>query len=331
MKIVFFSTKTHEKDLFAQVNSNYNHEITFLNCALNEHTVVLANGYEVVCCFVEDRLSTDVLNRLHRGGVKLVALRSSGYNHVDIKTAHQIGLPVCHVPNYYPYAIAEHAIALILTLNRKTHRAYNRIKEFNFSLEGLEGFDLHGKTVGVIGVGKIGYSFACIIKGFGCQLLGYDVVQNPECLALGMKYVELDELYSKSHIISLHCPLNDHTYHLIDKEAIQKMQNNVMLINTSRGALIRTPDVIEALREEKIGYLGLDVYEEEEGLFFKDLSTKIIKDESFIRLHALPNVLITSHQGFFTREALQNIARITLENITAFEQNGIINEIKNNQ
>lgn len=331
MNIIFFSTKKHEEALFTQANLEYHHKITFLNCTLNKSTATLAKGYDVVCCFVEDHLNKTVLEMLHLEGIKLIALRSSGYNHVNMKAAHQIGIPVCHVPNYSPYAIAEHAVALILTLNRKTHRAYNRVKEFNFSLEGLEGFDLHGKTVGIIGTGKIGYRFASILKGFGCKLLGYDINQNPLCLELGVDYVPIDEIYNRSHIISLHCPLNSHTYRLINTDAIQKMRDKVMLINTGRGGLIDTKAIIEGLKNEKIGYLGLDVYEEEENLFFKDLSTKVIKDEDFIRLHSFPNVIITSHQGFFTREALIGIAKTTLENITAFEQKRLINEVKSNQ
>jgi D-lactate dehydrogenase len=265
-----------------------------------------------------------VIQKLADAGVKLIALRCAGYNNVDLPAAAQAGLQVVRVPAYSPYSVAEHTVALILTLNRKTHRAFNRVKEGNFSLNGLMGFDLYGKTVGLIGLGKIGKVTARILKGFGCQVLGYDVATDPECEQMGVVYSTLDEIYTQSDIISLHCPLTPQTRHLINRTAIAKMKRGVMLINTSRGALIDTPDVIEALKTEHIGYLGLDVYEEEADLFFEDLSEKVIQDDIFMRLLSFPNVLITGHQAFFTRNALQSIAQVTLQNISDFEQQKVL-------
>lgn len=329
MHVIFFSSKSYDKQFFQSENQHYSHQLYFLDVPLHTGTASLATGYQAVCIFVNDIASKEVLRQLAEAGVKLIALRCAGYNNVDLAAAAQLGIQVVRVPAYSPYSVAEHTLALILTLNRKTHRAYNRVKEGNFSLNGLMGFDLHGKTVGLIGLGKIGKETARILKGFGCQVLGYDVNTDPECERIGVVYSSLDEIYTKSDIISLHCPLTPQTRHLIDREAIARMKRGVMLINTSRGALINTPDVIEALKTEHIGYLGLDVYEEEADLFFEDLSEKVIQDDIFMRLLSFPNVLITGHQAFFTINALQGIAQVTLQNISDFEQQKVlINAVK---
>ena len=252
-------------------------------------------------------------------GIQLIALRCAGYNNIDLKAAAEKNIKVMRVPAYSPQAVAEHAVALILTLNRKTHKAYNRVRENNFSLEKLTGFNLYGKTVGVIGTGIIGQCFAKIMLGFGCKVLAYDIKPNEELKASGVDYVELETLLETSDIISLHCPLNEHTHHLLNAEAFEKMKDGAMLINTGRGALIDTSAVVEALKSEKLGYLGIDVYEQESGLFFNDLSETVNKDDDFLRLMSFPNVLITGHQGFFTKEALEQIAQVTLKNLTDFE------------
>jgi D-lactate dehydrogenase len=257
---------------------------------------------------------------LAAGGTELLALRSAGFNHVDIAEAEKLGMTVLRVPAYSPYAVAEHTLGLILALNRKLHRAHNRVREGNFALDGLLGFDLHDKTVGVIGTGKIGRVVLEILSGFGCRLLAYDPYPHPEAEALGVQYVALDALFAESEIISLHCPLMPETYHIIDEAALDQMRDGVMIINTSRGALVDTVAVIEALKSGRVGYLGLDVYEEEDGLFFEDLSDRVIQDDVFSRLLTLPNVIITGHQGFFTENALRNIADTTLQNITTFER-----------
>ncbi|MGY0623907.1 MAG: 2-hydroxyacid dehydrogenase, partial [Paraglaciecola chathamensis] len=277
-----------------------------------------------VCVFINDCLNASVLSGLKNKGVKFIALRSAGFNHVDLATAKKLGLIVTRVPAYSPYAVAEHAVALLMTLNRKIHRAHNRVREGNFSLNNLLGFDIHGKTVGVIGTGKIGQIFSKIMLGFGCHVLAHDVETNAECIAAGVNYVSLNELLASSDIISLHCPLNDETHHLINEDAINLMKPMVTLINTSRGKLIDTKAVIKALKAQRISLLGLDVYEEEEVLFFDDFSSSVIQDDVFARLLTFPNVLVTSHQAFFTQEALTRIAHVTLQNISEFEQNGVI-------
>lgn len=319
MRIAVFSTKDYDREFLERANENHRHELQFFETRLTERTASVAEGFEAVCPFVNDNVGRSVLERLDEGGVKLVALRSAGFNHVDLQAANELGIQVARVPAYSPQAVAEHTLALILALNRKTHRAYNRVREGNFSLEGLLGFDIARRTVGIIGTGEIGSAFASLIDGFGAELLAYDPYPNDECREMGVEYVKLDELFARSDIISLHCPLTDETHHLIDDEAIEQMNDGVMLINTGRGALIDTRAVIEALKAEKIGYLGLDVYEEEEELFFEDYSSQIIRDDVFARLLTFPNVLITGHQGFFTGEALEAIAETTLENATAFE------------
>jgi D-lactate dehydrogenase len=276
-----------------------------------------------VCVFINDQLNEGVLKAIAAQGVRLIAIRAAGFNNVDLKTAKELGMTVVRVPAYSPYAVAEHAVALILALNRKIYRAYNRVRDDNFSLEGLMGFDLHGSTVGIVGTGKIGQCFAQIMQGFGCKLLAYDPYPNAECLKIGVQYVELPALLSTSDIISLHCPLTPENHHLINADSLAHLKPGAMLINTSRGGLVDTNAVIKSIKTGRIGYLGIDVYEEEEALFFQDLSDTIIQDDTFQLLQAFPNVLITAHQAFFTRNALQSIAETTLANITDFAQGSI--------
>ncbi|KLO24730.1 MULTISPECIES: 2-hydroxyacid dehydrogenase [unclassified Marinitoga] len=317
-KVAFFSAKKYDIEFFNRANEKYKYDIKYFESKLNEKTAILSKGFNVVCAFVNDDINVDVIKILKNNNVKLIALRSSGFNHVDIKAAKKYGIKVVHVPAYSPYSVAEHTIGLILSLNRKIHKSYLRIKENNFSLDGLLGFDLHGKTVGLIGTGKIGRIVANILKGFGMKILGYDKFPSNEFVG---EYTDLKDLFRRSDIISLHCPLNKDTYHIINEKNINLMKNGVMIINTSRGGLIDTKAVITGLKTRKIGYLGLDVYEEEENIFFEDLSEEFIDDDVFIRLTTFPNVLITGHQGFFTKEALINIAETTLENIYNFENN----------
>ncbi|MCU0354691.1 MAG: 2-hydroxyacid dehydrogenase [Cytophagales bacterium] len=320
MKITFFSTKPYDKTFFDNANKAFGFSMEYLDLPLSPHTAQLVSGSEAACIFVNDRADAETVNRLAKAGVRLLALRCAGFNNVDLKACQQAGIPVVRVPAYSPYSVAEHTLALMLTLNRKTHRAYNRVKEGNFSLDGLMGFDLHGKTVGLIGLGKIGRVTAQILKGLGCRVLGYDVATHPEALAIGVEYVPLQTLLSTSDIISLHCPLTPETYHLVNRDTIKQMKKGVMIINTGRGALIDAKAAIWGLKNEQIGYLGLDVYEEEADLFFEDLSARVIKDDTFMRLLTFPNVLITGHQAFFTQNALLNIAETTLHNIHAFAQ-----------
>lgn len=317
MRIAFFSTKNYDRTFFNRYITT--HEITYFEGRLRMPTVNLTKGYDAVCVFVNDRLNAEVIAALKENDVKLIALRCAGFNNVDLEAAKEHGIKVVRVPAYSPHAVAEHAVALILTLNRKTHKAYNRVREGNFSLERLTGFDLYGKTVGAIGTGKIGQVFCNIMLGFGCRVLAFDLMEDKELASKGVEYLPLIDLLQQSDIISLHCPLNDQTRHIINKETIPMMKEGAMLINTSRGGLIDTVDVIEGLKSGRIGYVGLDVYEQEEKLFFKDLSENIIQDDLIMRLLSFPNVLITSHQGFFTEEALAQIAQTTLDNIDAFE------------
>ncbi|MCX2738998.1 2-hydroxyacid dehydrogenase [Pontibacter anaerobius] len=328
MDVTFFNSKVYDKQFFVEENKRFGHKLNFLEVPLNEKTVLLAREAEAVCIFVNDIADSKVLQQLAKAGTKLVALRCAGFNNVDLKAAADLGLKVVRVPAYSPYAVAEHTLALILTLNRKTHRAYNRVREGNFSLNGLMGFDLHGRTVGLIGVGKIGLVTARILKGFGCTVLAYDVRESAEAQEIGVEYTSLEQLYQRSDIISLHCPLTPQTYHLINDYAIASMKDGVMLINTSRGAIIDSRAVIKGLKSEKIGYLGLDVYEEEGDLFFEDLSNKVIQDDVFVRLLSFNNVLITGHQAFFTTDAMQGITRVTLQNISDFEEGKpLVNEV----
>ncbi len=322
MKIAVFSTKPYDQTFLSLANQSFDHELVFLESRLEEQTVQLAQGFSAVCVFVNDMVNRQVLEKLSEQGIRLIALRCAGFNNVDIKAADELGITVVRVPAYSPYAVAEHTVSLMLALNRKIHRAYNRVREGNFSLEGLLGFDLHGKTVGIVGTGKIGTVVAQILTGFGCEVLAYDLSPNPTCEDLGIAYVTLDELLTQSNIVTLHCPLTPETHHLINADSINQMRDGVMLINTSRGAILDTQAVIPALKSGKIGYLGLDVYEEEGDLFFEDLSSQVIQDDVFSRLLTFPNVLITGHQAFFTDNALKNIAETTLDNITAYEKTG---------
>lgn len=329
MQIAFFSSKRYDREFFAAANEAFGYGLEFFDNRLREQSAELAARYPAVCAFVNDDLSRPVLEALAAGETRLIALRCAGFNNVDLDAAAELGIKVVRVPAYSPHAVAEHVLALLLTLNRKTHRAYNRVREGNFSIENLQGFDLHGKSVGIIGTGKIGAITAGIFKGFGCRLYGYDIRPNPECEALGMEYRDLPELFGACDIISLHCPLTPDTHHVIDAGAVEAMKPGVTLINTSRGALIHTQAVIEGLKSGQVGQLALDVYEEEGDLFFEDLSSEIIQDDVFMRLLTFPNVLVTSHQAFFTREALRDIAQTTLENVRAFEQNQpLTNEVK---
>lgn len=329
MNILFFSAKSYDQQFFLESNEKFRFNLKFLEVHLNENTTVLAKGYDVVCVFVNDVVDIEVLNELYRQGVRLIALRCAGYNNVDVKAAEAAGIKIVRVPAYSPHSVAEHTIALILTLNRKTHRAFNRVKEGNFALNGLLGFDLNGKVVGLIGLGKIGLVTAKILRGFGCTVLGYDLQKTTEMESIGIIFTDLENLYKSSDIISLHCPLTPNTYHLINADSIVKMKKGVMLINTSRGALIDARAVIEALKNEHISYLGLDVYEEEADLFFEDLSNKVLQDDVFGRLLSFNNVLITGHQAFFTSNALQNIADVTLRNIADFKnKKPLVNEVK---
>jgi D-lactate dehydrogenase len=320
MKLAVFSTKSYDRTFLEAANENYNHEITFLEPSLNPETVPLAYGYPAVCVFVHDNVNAEVLKKLADGGTKLIALRCAGFNNVDLQTAKELGQTVVRVPAYSPHAVAEYTVGLAIALNRKIHRAYNRVRESNFSLNGLLGFDFHQRTVGIVGTGKIGAIVARIFQGFGCKLLAYDLYPNSECKEMGVEYVSLEELFSRSDIISLHCPLTPDTYHVINRDTVSRMKDGVMIVNTSRGGLIDTQAVIDGLKSGKIGSLGLDVYEQEEDLFFEDLSEIVIQDDAFERLLTFPNVLITGHQAFFTREALNKIAETTLSNISQVEQ-----------
>jgi len=320
MKVAIFSAKKYDREFLSAANAS-RHELRFFEPHLHEETAGLATGFEAVCVFVNDQVNAAVLARLQSLGVRLVALRCSGHNNVDLAAATKRGVTVVRVPAYSPYAVAEHTIALMLALNRKLHRAYNRVREGNFSIDGLLGFDMHGKTVGVIGTGQIGTVVAQILTGLGCPTLAFDPIPNGTCRSLGARYVELNQLFAESDIITLHCPLTPGNKYMIDKAAIARIKPGVMLINTSRGALLDTVAVIEALKSGKIGYLGLDVYEEEEQIFFEDRSGLILSDDVFARLLTFPNVIITGHQAFFTREALLNIAATTIDNITGFENN----------
>jgi D-lactate dehydrogenase len=318
MKIAFFSTQPYDKEYFERYNKQ--HQITFFDAPLNEQTVNLATGAEVICAFVNDKLNAAVLKALADMGIKLIAQRCAGFNNVDLAAAKESNITVVRVPAYSPHAVAEHALALIMTLNRKTHKAYNRVREGNFSLDRLTGFDLFGKTVGIIGTGKIGQCFAHIMLGLGCKVLAFDIIANKDLEAAGIEYLPLMDVLEQSDIVSLHCPLTEQTKHLINTDTLGMMKDGSMLINTSRGALIDTKTAITALKTGKLGYLGIDVYEQEEKLFFHDLSENIIEDDIMMRLMSFPNVLITAHQGFLTEEALTQIALITLQNVSDFEE-----------
>ena len=326
MKVAIFSVKKHDREFLNAANGS-RHELRFFEPQLNEETAGLATGFEAVCVFVNDHVNAAVIAKLRLLGVRLIALRCAGYNNVDLSAATKHGITVLRVPAYSPHAVAEHTIALMLALNRKVNRAYNRVREGNLALDGLVGFDMHGKTVGLIGTGQIGSVVAQILTGFGCPTLAFDPFPNATCRSLGVRYVELNELLAQSDIVSLHCPLTPENKYIISEAAIDRMKNGVMLINTSRGALLDTVAITEGLKGGKIGYLGLDVYEEEEEIFFEDRSELILNDDVFARLLTFPNVIITGHQAFFTREALLNIAATTIDNITKFENNQPIEKL----
>ncbi len=320
--IDFFSAQSFEAPLYNILNeTTFHFSMHYIESHLNRETAHRVKNVDVVCCFVNDHLDRLTLDILKANGVKLIALRSAGFNHVDTAYAASIGLPVCYVPRYSPEAVAEFTVGLILSLNRKIHRAYQRVREGNFSLQGLMGFNLRGKTVGIVGLGAIGGCLAHLLMGFGCRVLAYDIVQNPAMIDAGVEYFSLSDLLNQSDIVSLHCPFTKDTKHLICTETIEQMKPGVMLINTGRGALIDTRAVINGLKNGKIGYLGMDVYEEEAPLFFADHSTEIIQDDVICRLMTFPNVLITGHQAFFTQEAIQHIAETTLNNISYFKKN----------
>jgi D-lactate dehydrogenase len=322
MRVAVFSTKPYDRQFLDAANASARHELAYLEPRLTLETAALTRGVTAVCAFVNDALPAEVLQALAGGGIRLLALRCTGFNNVDLAAARKLGITVARVPEYSPHAVAEHAVTLVLALNRNIHRAYARVREGNFALEGLLGFDMKGRTVGVVGTGRIGATFARILAGFGCTILAVDPAPDAACIAAGVRYVELPELLAASDIISLHCPLTPATHHLIDAAALARLRPGAMLINTSRGAVIDTPAVIAALKDGRLGHLGLDVYEEEADLFFEDLSDKVIQDDVFARLLSFPNVLVTGHQAFFTADALQGIAATTIANITAFERDG---------
>ncbi|MCT4611916.1 MAG: 2-hydroxyacid dehydrogenase [Clostridia bacterium] len=318
MKIAFFDTKPYDKKIFDDMNKSFGYDIKYFETRLLEETVDLTKGYDVVCAFVNDDLGSKTINRMYENGVKFIALRSAGYNNVDLKETYE-KINVANVPKYSPYAVAEHTVGLILSMNRKIHKAYYRTKDGNFTINGLMGFDMRGKTIGIIGTGKIGQTLIEILSGFGMRVLAYDKFPNEEAAEkLGYEYVDLTDLLEKSDIISLNCPLTKETYHMINEQTLSFMKPNAMVVNTGRGRLINTKDLIEALKSGKIGSAALDVYEEENEYFFEDFSSEIIEDDMLARLISLPNVLLTSHQAFFTNEAITNIARVTLENIKEY-------------
>ena len=318
MRTLIFSSQAYDRDSFLAARQPAHLQLHFQPARLTLDTAALADSYEVVCAFINDDLSAPVLERLAAGGTRLIALRSAGYNHVDLLAAQKLGISVVRVPAYSPHAVAEHAVALILALNRQLHRAYNRTRDGDFSLHGLTGFDLVGKTVGIVGTGQIGATFAKIMAGFGCTLLAYDPFPNPQVEALGARYLSLDELLTQAQIISLHCPLTPETKYLINAQSLATLQPGAMLINTGRGALVDTAALIDALKSGQLGYLGLDVYEEEALLFFEDRSDLPLQDDVLARLLTFPNVIVTAHQAFLTREALGAIAQTTLDNIQAW-------------
>ena len=319
LKFAFFDAKPYDRPSFERYGGDAGIHFHFFETRLTPDTVELANGYDGVCVFVNDTVNAEVIDRLHGMGVRTVALRCAGYNNVDIR--HAFGkLHVVHVPAYSPYAVAEHAMAMLLASVRRIHKAYNRTKDFNFSLNGLTGFDLHGKTVGVIGTGKIGRIFVDICRGFGMNVIAYDKFPTPES---GISYVSLDELFARSDIISLHCPLTEETFHTVCKGTIEKMKKGVVIVNTSRGALIDADALLEGIKERKIGAACLDVYEEEADVFFEDFSGHIMADDTLARLITMPNVLVTSHQAFLTEEALNNIAETTVNNILDIMRDGM--------
>ncbi|WP_298393658.1 2-hydroxyacid dehydrogenase [Flavobacterium sp.] len=321
MKVAIFSTKYYERDNLDLYNKEGKHQLTYFEKSLNEDTINLVKDFDAVCIQLTDVLDANVIAKLASAGIQLIDLRSAGYDNVDLEAAAQNKIKVFRVPAYSPQAVAEHAVALILTLNRKTHKAYNRVRENNFSLQNLMGFNLYGKTVGVVGTGKIGAAFCTIMLGFGCKVIANDLNPSKALMEKGVQFVSFEKLLKTADIISIHCPLTQNTRHLFDADAFSKVKKGMMLINTSRGAIIQNKAVIEALKSAQIGFLGIDVYEGEEQLFFKDLSDKVVKDDQIERLMSFNNVLITPHQAFFTKEALDEIARITIANFNSFADN----------
>lgn len=326
MKVAVFSTKSYDKEYLDHANEGLEHELVYFEASLREKTVRLAENFDAICVFVNDVLSPEVIDSLAKFNIRAIVLRCAGFNNVDLESASRNNIRVMRVPAYSPNAVAEHAVALILTLSRKTHKAYNRVREGNFSIERLTGFELSGKTAGVIGTGRIGATFASIMKGFGCKIIAYDTYPNQALKETGLRYVPLDEVFRQSDIISLHCPLTPETYRLINKNSLDMMKKGVMVINTSRGKLIDTDAAIVSLKEGRLGYLGIDVYEQEEKLFFKDLSEILILDDKILRLMTFPNVLVTAHQAYFTDKALTQIADTTIQNLTDLEK-GTVNPV----
>ncbi|WP_115898035.1 2-hydroxyacid dehydrogenase [Marinomonas pollencensis] len=321
MKVAVFSCKPYDQRTLSEAAVHTpSLALTYFESRLSPETMSLANGFDAIACFVNDNIDRHVIEYLARHGVRAIALRCAGFNNVDLYAAKAANIKVYHVPDYSPTSVAEHAVALIMTLNRKTHRAYHRVKEGNFALEGLLGFNLQSRTIGCIGTGRIGQAFCSIMRGFGCRVLCYDIAPNDALISQGCEYTDLETLYAESDIISLHCPLNASTHHLINSQSLAKMKDGVMIINTSRGALVNAQQAIDALYSGKIGYLGLDVYEQENAIFFEDMSSNIIHDSVFQLMLTFPNVVVTGHQGYFTQEALDHIAATTLENLTHFEE-----------
>lgn len=319
MRVLVYDTHSYDKTFLDAANGG-RHQLEYTTAQLDAQTAALAQSFDGVCLFVNDRADGQAMERLAAGGVRVIAQRSTGFNNLDLQAAARHGIICMRVGYYSPYAVAEFAVGLLQTLNRRIHRAYNRTREFNFRLAGLLGHDIHGRTVGVVGTGKIGAIFARIMQGFGCPVLAYDVRENPECLELGVTYVPLEELLRLSDIISLHVPLMPQTHHLINAETLALMKPGVMIVNTSRGGLIDTEALIEAVQHGRVGAVGLDVYEEEEGKFFRDLSDQVLEDDVLARLMTFPNVLVTGHQAFFTHEAMTTIAETTIRNLTDFEE-----------
>ena len=322
MKVAIYDTHNFEKEMIREANKDFLHEIHFFEVRLTKETALMARGYDCISAFTNDKLDEEVLTLLSSEGIKLIALRSAGFNHIDLLAAKKLGLKVVRVPEYSPFSVAEYAVGLILCLNRKIHKAYNRVREGNFSLDGLVGFDLHGKTIGVIGTGRIGQAFIRIMRGFGCHVLAFDLLPNRQFAdEVGCRYTSFEEVIEMSDIISLHLPLSKESTHLINNETFQKMKKGCILINTGRGKLIDTKALISSLKRGDINGAGLDVYEEEENFFFQDHSGQVLQDDVLARLMTFPNVLLTSHQGFLTKEAIHNIAHTTLQNINDFEKN----------
>ena len=329
MKIAVFSTKPYDRQFLDAANAAEGHELQYFEAALGPESVALAAGHAGVCIFVNDVANADVLQALRDGGTALVALRCTGFNNVDLGAAARLGVKVVRVVDYSPHSVAEHAVALLLAINRKTHRAYNRTRDSNFSLDGLMGFDLHGKTAAVVGTGKIGRVFARIMLGFGCNVLGYDTSPSAEFEALGARYAASGEIGANADIISLHCPLTPETYHIVDAASLARMKRGALLVNTSRGGLVDTEAAIEALKTGQLGGLALDVYEQEAALFFRDLSGTIVTDDVLQRLLAFPNVIVTGHQAFLTREAITTISETTLRSVSEFARKiPLTNEVR---